>query len=53
MKIAIPIWKDLISPVLDTASMLLIVDVEEEGREISRFQIFLDEQDAARRCFRI
>ncbi|MEJ2724532.1 MAG: NifB/NifX family molybdenum-iron cluster-binding protein [Deltaproteobacteria bacterium] len=40
------------SPVLDTASRLLIFDVEEES-EASRFEIFLDEQDLSRRCFRI
>jgi predicted Fe-Mo cluster-binding NifX family protein len=53
MKIAIPIWEDVISPVLDTASMLLIIEVDEKGREISRFQIYLDEQDLVRRCLRI
>ena len=53
MKIALPIWEDVISPVLDTASMLLIVEMEEHGREISRFQIYLDEQDLVRRCLRI
>jgi len=53
MKIAIPIWEDIISPVLDTASRLLIVEVEEEGKELSRFQIYLDEQDLLRRCLRI
>ena len=53
MKIAIPIWEDIISPVLDTASRLLIVEVEEKGREVSRFQIHLDEKDLVRRCLRI
>ena len=53
MKIAIPIWEDRISPVLDTASRLLIVEVEEKGKELSRFQIYLDEQDLVRRCLRI
>ena len=53
MKIAIPVWEDVISPVLDTASMLLVVEVEEEGSEISRFQIYLDDKDLVRRCLRI
>ena len=52
MRIAIPIWDDKISPVLDTASRLLIVDVEGQN-EAGRFEIYLDEQDLSRRCFRI
>ena len=52
MKIAIPIWEDRLSPVLDTASRLLIVEVKDQ-RETSRFETYLDEQDLTRRCFRI
>ena len=52
MRIAIPIWNEKISPVLDTASRLLIVDVEGQN-ETNRFEIYLDEQDLSRRCFRI
>lgn len=52
MKIAIPIWNDRISPVLDTASRLLIVEVNNQG-ERSRFEIYLDERDLSRRCLRI
>ena len=52
MRIAIPIWEDKISPVLDTASRLLIVEIEDRN-VASRFEIYLDEQDLARRCFRI
>lgn len=52
MKIAIPVWYNKVSPVLDTASKLLIVEVE--GRtESSRFEIYLDEQELSRRCVRI
>ncbi len=52
MRIAIPIWEDKISPVLDTASRLLIVEIED--RDVaSRFEIYLDEHDLSRRCFRI
>ena len=52
MRIAIPIWNDKISPVLDTASKLLIVDVDGQN-EADRFEIYLDEQNLSRRCFRI
>ena len=52
MRIAIPIWDDKISPVLDTASRLLIVDVEDQ-KETSRFETVLNEQDLSRRCLRI
>jgi predicted Fe-Mo cluster-binding NifX family protein len=52
MKIAIPVWEKGISPVFDTASRLLIVDVEDQ-KEASRFEIYLDEQDLSRRCVRI
>ena len=52
MKIAIPIWEDRISPVFDTASRLLIVEVEAQ-REASRFETYLAEQDLSRRCVRI
>jgi len=52
MRIAIPIWDDRISPVLDTASKLLIVEIEDQ-KESSRFEIYLDEQELSRRCLRI
>ena len=52
MKIAIPVWEDKVSPVLDTASRLLIVEVEDQ-KESSRFETFLDVQDVNRRCVRI
>ena len=52
MKIAIPVWENRISPVLDTASRLLVVEVEEE-KEASRFETLLDVQDMSRRCYRI
>ena len=37
MKIAIPTWNGRISPVFDTASRLLVVEVD-KGRERSRFE---------------
>ncbi|MBW1720487.1 MAG: dinitrogenase iron-molybdenum cofactor biosynthesis protein [Deltaproteobacteria bacterium] len=52
MKIAIPIWEDKVSPVLDTASRLLIVE-EKNGKESSRFEIFLDEENLSSRCLRM
>jgi predicted Fe-Mo cluster-binding NifX family protein len=52
MRIAIPIWDDKISPVLDTASKLLVVEVEDR-KETSRFEIYLDEHELSRRCIRI
>jgi predicted Fe-Mo cluster-binding NifX family protein len=52
MKIAIPVWENKVSPVLDTASRLLVVELK-EGGERSRFEIYLDERDLTRRCIRI
>ena len=52
MRIAIPIWEDKVSPVLDTASRLLIVVVEDLV-ELSRFEIFLDEYALSRKCLSI
>jgi len=52
MRIALPIWEDKISPVLDTALRLLVVDLESR-REIGRFEIYMDEIDISRRSSRI
>ncbi|MBC8463889.1 MAG: NifB/NifX family molybdenum-iron cluster-binding protein [Deltaproteobacteria bacterium] len=52
MKIGIPIWEDKISPVLDTASRLLVVETEGQ-KESSRFETCLDVRDNVHRCFRI
>lgn len=52
MKIAIPIWEDKISPVLDAASRLLIVEVVGQ-KEASRFETYLEEQELSHRCVRI
>jgi predicted Fe-Mo cluster-binding NifX family protein len=49
MRIAIPIWEDKISPVLDTASKLLIIENVLQ-REIARFEVNLLEPDISRRC---
>lgn len=52
MRLAIPIWDDKVSPVLDTASRLLVVEVDDRG-EASRFETYLDEQNLSRKCLRI
>jgi predicted Fe-Mo cluster-binding NifX family protein len=53
MKIAIPDWGNRVSPVFDTATRLLIVEVDGR-REISRFQTMLGEKDLlSRRCVQI
>ena len=49
MRIAISIWEDKISPVLDTASKLLIIDNKPQ-KEASRFEAKLLEQDMSQRC---
>lgn len=52
MNIAIPVWDGKVSPVFDTASRLLILQVEDK-KETSRFETYLDEEDLTRRCFRV
>ena len=52
MKVAIPIWENRVSPVLDTASRLLVIDVENR-QETSRSETYLEGLDLFRRCFRI
>jgi predicted Fe-Mo cluster-binding NifX family protein len=52
MKIAVPIWEDKVSPVLDTAAKLLIIETLNQN-EIGRTEALLDELEISRRCFRI
>jgi predicted Fe-Mo cluster-binding NifX family protein len=52
VRIAIPVWENKVSPVLDTASRLMVVELKDEG-PMSRFEIYLDERDLSRRCMRI
>ena len=52
MKIGIPVWGDKISPVLDTASRLLVVETD-GGQESSRYEAYLDDPGLLSRCFRI
>jgi predicted Fe-Mo cluster-binding NifX family protein len=52
MKAAIPIWEGKVSPVLDTALKLLVIEVDNK-KEISRFEAHLDDLNLSRRCSRI
>ena len=52
MRIAIPVWEEKVSPLLDTASMLLIVEMDRLG-EIARFQMALEEYEPGRKARRI
>ncbi len=52
MRIAVPVWEDKVSPVLDTTSRLLIYEVKDSRTE-SCYEACLDEQAFPRRCLRI
>ena len=52
MRIAIPLWEDKVSPVLDTAARLLVIEVKNQ-KEASRFETNMDEEDLSRRCYHI
>jgi predicted Fe-Mo cluster-binding NifX family protein len=52
MRLALPVWENKISPVLDTATRLMVVEVEEQG-EVRRSEIRLHEKDLSGRCRRI
>jgi predicted Fe-Mo cluster-binding NifX family protein len=49
MRIAVSIWGEKISPVLDTATRLLIIEHDIDSN-ISRFETRLPEQNISRRC---
>jgi predicted Fe-Mo cluster-binding NifX family protein len=49
MKVAIPVWEDKVSPVFDTATRLLVLQVE-NNREAGRFETLLEHKDLGRRC---
>ncbi|RLC27540.1 MAG: hypothetical protein DRH56_02425 [Deltaproteobacteria bacterium] len=50
MNVAIPVWEGRVSPVFDTASRLLVFEVEDR-LERARFETRLQpDQDLARRC---
>jgi predicted Fe-Mo cluster-binding NifX family protein len=52
MKIAIPIWEGKISPVLDTASRLIIFNVENQEVTLND-EAYLKGIDLTRKCARI
>jgi predicted Fe-Mo cluster-binding NifX family protein len=52
MKIGIPVWEGKVSPVLDTACRLKVLEVEGE-KEVDRFEIYLEEQAITRKCVKI
>jgi predicted Fe-Mo cluster-binding NifX family protein len=52
MRIAVPVWENKVSPVLDTASRLLIVDIKDREAKAS-FETHLEDQDFPQRCLRI
>lgn len=52
MRLALPLWESKISPVLDSATRLLVVDVEDKD-ELSRSEIHLDGMDLPMKCRKI
>jgi predicted Fe-Mo cluster-binding NifX family protein len=52
MNIAIPVWEGKVSPVFDTASRLMVLNLVDQ-EETSRFEAYIEEQDLTRRCLRI
>lgn len=52
MRIGLPLWGERLSPLLDTASKLLVVDRDEE-RERLRFEMAFQVCDLPTRCIRI
>jgi predicted Fe-Mo cluster-binding NifX family protein len=49
MKLAIPTWEGKVSPVLDTASRLLVLQLEGK-EEKARFETHLHEHELPRKC---
>ena len=49
MKLGIPSWNGKISPLLDTAGKLLVIEFE-GAREVSRFETLLGNSDIFQRC---
>ena len=52
MKIAIPVWEGKVSPVCDTASRLLVIEVD-RARDTSRFEVALGDHGLVHRCHHI
>ena len=49
MRIAVSIWEGKVSPVLDTATKLLITESRAQKKG-SRFEVFLIKKDISQRC---
>ena len=49
MRIAVSIWEGKVSPVLDTATKLLITESKTQKKG-SRFEVFLIKKDISQRC---
>ena len=49
MRVAIPVWEERISPVLDTALRLLVVEIGENRKE-SRSYFPIDDQALTQKC---
>lgn len=52
MKLGITVWEEKISPLLDSASRILICQLEGQ-KETRRFETFLEEREVSRKCSRI
>jgi predicted Fe-Mo cluster-binding NifX family protein len=52
MKVAVPTWRDRVSPVFDVAQHLLLVELT-DAAEVSRQEVWLHEADAAQRVRRL
>ena len=52
MKVAIPTWRDRVSPVFDVAQHLLLLELT-DGAEVSRQEIALPETGPVRRARRL
>jgi predicted Fe-Mo cluster-binding NifX family protein len=49
MKVAVPIWKDRVSPVFDVATKLIIIDTY-GNKELRRFEINIDVGELHKKC---
>ena len=49
MRIAVSIWEDKVSPVLDTATKLLVTESETQKKGF-RFEVYLIKKDMPQRC---
>ena len=53
MRVAVSVWGERVSPVLDTASTFRIAEIGEEGDCQGCYDIRLEEKEFCRRCSRI